>query len=1176
MSSLRILWDGPIVSFILPRGEESIETVVSEMVAHHDHDENKNYGRVIGAMSSYWLLLLLFLFATAPLSRTARSSLVVEAAASSSSSSTSSCSTKTTRQPSRHATKLTGYGSRRRRSPPPMQSNIFNDNGGTRSEDATDSGDDDSDDNNNSPVPLWDSGKLLLCRWTNAKSRRRFLLPSEDDIQEDESNIGEWFVLQQEQSDDGIEGPHRSQRGIRLLLNPLIQEQQTTTTTIANRLNNVRLLPSVPFVSSWRTPTTNAPSADKDDGEEDDDDDEVDSEEEEDRWKNQTRTTVADPRRNHDGDNGSNIQDKNGDDDEFVEVEGLFGVYTLPSGQLWVWIAESKPIYNAPVVSQEPGELVSQTETDSDSLSSSWWKIRKVERLHLLHIPNKHHHNDYPVSTSAQSQSNRWTHNRGSRSIATSRSQVQEELRQLTLLRQALKDHDWYFCSSDSRTTTEHSQDGMVVPDMTRNLQSFFSLWQQEQQQRSEQEKNSRMDPTVTTTTSEDTGTFVDRQWWWQSYFPSREERTGQEEQEQDDDEGDSSSRDQDGASVSAAAGTANEEDDGEKSLEQQSYYSASYPDRRFFWNEAVLEPILRSHDWHSMRERVDGDEGDDDGSQKNAVSAVRLLLEWSIPVTSAFVGVQRNLAMAVDKNQNETSSSLYYDQLLISRRSKWRAGTRFTKRGADATGHVANYAETEQVVLVNERTRQRDFWERDTTKDVDRGEEVLPQCQEVFSHVQVRGSIPLHWSSPTDIKTYRPKVRIGTDPLAQARTLRQHLLDQASRFIFVVKEEDREGTDENFIDGDEDTPEPETVAEALGKASPSATMATSEKKRNHPGLVLLNLVDKKHDQGRLGSAMDAVLQAVLDVYESKQSAEGDEEFHLLNSKMIHHEWFDFHTQVKGGHWGDRLQPLLQDLHPVLEEQSYFHAKYPSNSNGSSDPNRKTNGSWQIKRLQTGVVRTNCMDCLDRTNVVQSLFARHVLSNQLSSFSDGLEMSRVEDEEAQTAHRWLWADNADAISRLYAGTPALKRDYTRTGQRTKLGALDDGMNSIQRYYRNNFMDADRQEGIDLMLCNQDFSTTTYYDEDDVSSRLEDEDDTSGDYGLSMFQNAARSLISGASPLASLYMGDNGNDSSTKKGRAATGNRFFPNGGAVLNNINVAPWRLAIADAKYCIFRLLKK
>lgn len=32
---------------------------------------------------------------------------------------------------------------------------------------------------------------------------------------------------------------------------------------------------------------------------------------------------------------------------------------------------------------------------------------------------------------------------------------------------------------------------------------------------------------------------------------------------------------------------------------------------------------------------------------------------------------------------------------------------------------------------------------------------------------------------------------------------------------------------------------------------------------------------------------------------------------------------------------------------------------------------------------QKGVFRTNCMDCLDRTNVVQSVLARNILLSQL-------------------------------------------------------------------------------------------------------------------------------------------------------------------------------------------------
>lgn len=35
------------------------------------------------------------------------------------------------------------------------------------------------------------------------------------------------------------------------------------------------------------------------------------------------------------------------------------------------------------------------------------------------------------------------------------------------------------------------------------------------------------------------------------------------------------------------------------------------------------------------------------------------------------------------------------------------------------------------------------------------------------------------------------------------------------------------------------------------------------------------------------------------------------------------------------------------------------------------------------QKMQTSIVRTNCMDCLDRTNVVQSMLAKWVLNRQL-------------------------------------------------------------------------------------------------------------------------------------------------------------------------------------------------
>jgi len=40
------------------------------------------------------------------------------------------------------------------------------------------------------------------------------------------------------------------------------------------------------------------------------------------------------------------------------------------------------------------------------------------------------------------------------------------------------------------------------------------------------------------------------------------------------------------------------------------------------------------------------------------------------------------------------------------------------------------------------------------------------------------------------------------------------------------------------------------------------------------------------------------------------------------------------------------------------------------------------------KSVQSGVFRTNCVDCLDRTNVVQSMLAARVLQQQFVVSSD--------------------------------------------------------------------------------------------------------------------------------------------------------------------------------------------
>jgi hypothetical protein len=107
-------------------------------------------------------------------------------------------------------------------------------------------------------------------------------------------------------------------------------------------------------------------------------------------------------------------------------------------------------------------------------------------------------------------------------------------------------------------------------------------------------------------------------------------------------------------------------------------------------------------------------------------------------------------------------------------------------------------------------------------------------------------------------------------------------------------------------------------------------------------------------------------------------------------------------------------------------------------------------------REQTGTFRVNCIDCLDRTNVVESALARHILTSQLTQvgitpdtltsdiefvYNDGKLIDFKSSGIVLTNRFIAWANNGDQISKLYAGTSALKGDFTRTGKRDLHGMV---------------------------------------------------------------------------------------------------------------------------------------
>ena len=113
-----------------------------------------------------------------------------------------------------------------------------------------------------------------------------------------------------------------------------------------------------------------------------------------------------------------------------------------------------------------------------------------------------------------------------------------------------------------------------------------------------------------------------------------------------------------------------------------------------------------------------------------------------------------------------------------------------------------------------------------------------------------------------------------------------------------------------------------------------------------------------------------------------------------------------------------------------------------------------------LLRLQEGIIRTNCFDSVDRTNMAQFVISRRVLELILCHVDlmlrrPGLTLELAFPNE-DAALRDVWAENGDELCRWYAGSRAMKSSYTRTGRISVLGLMDDATKGVGRYFRNCF------------------------------------------------------------------------------------------------------------------------
>ncbi|CDO96004.1 unnamed protein product [Kluyveromyces dobzhanskii CBS 2104] len=354
--------------------------------------------------------------------------------------------------------------------------------------------------------------------------------------------------------------------------------------------------------------------------------------------------------------------------------------------------------------------------------------------------------------------------------------------------------------------------------------------------------------------------------------------------------------------------------------------------DARFFWNSYVTESL-----------------------QKIAKTDDRVS-DFIVPMIYGYVKV-------IDTVFHATPISIG----LITRRSIFRAGTRYFRRGIDEHGNVGNFNETEQILCV---------------------QKPMKDGYHFFSFLQTRGSVPVYWAELNNLK-YKPNLLLAENSSLDAT--KKHFEEQTRLY------------NENY---------------------------------------LVNLVNQKGHELPVKQAYEQVVTA-------------------LNNPKLHYIYFDFHHECRNMQW-HKVKLLLDHLQEMgLSNKDFFHKTLDANG-----------ATLQVISKQQSTVRTNCMDCLDRTNVVQSVLAHWVLQEEFKTVGLSDDSSVWEaDKKLLFEFQNFWADNADAVSVAYSGTGALKTDFTRTGNRTYLGALRDGINSISRYYQNNLTDGPREDAFDLFLGN---------------------------------------------------------------------------------------------------------
>ncbi|KAF6148584.1 hypothetical protein GIB67_042543 [Kingdonia uniflora] len=128
------------------------------------------------------------------------------------------------------------------------------------------------------------------------------------------------------------------------------------------------------------------------------------------------------------------------------------------------------------------------------------------------------------------------------------------------------------------------------------------------------------------------------------------------------------------------------------------------------------------------------------------------------------------------------------------------------------------------------------------------------------------------------------------------------------------------------------------------------------------------------------------------------------------------------------------------------------------------------NHPMKLSMLQKGVLRTNCIDCLDLTNMAQYTYGLAALGHQLHALGF-IDIPKF-DLDAPLTYDLMqfYKKMGDTLAFQYGGSAAHNKIFTEIrGQWKATTQSQEFFQTLQRYYSNTYMNAEKRDAINVFL-----------------------------------------------------------------------------------------------------------